>query len=90
MSEAAEREARRALARLRRAVEKAERELDAVAEALARADEAYESAAIAGAAEHLSAVGAIIEEEAERLQARLLRSGGIGPERLRRSGEDEA
>lgn len=81
----AESEARKALARLRRALEKSHRELDALGAALARAegDDFPEH-------EHESARDAIqraldfTEEEAARLQEKILHAGGLEPGRVRR------
>ncbi|MCA9736438.1 MAG: hypothetical protein R3E98_12640 [Gemmatimonadota bacterium] len=87
MSAGAEKEARRALARLRRAVEKVERELDAVAGSIRHAEgsdfpaDAYEEAR-----ERLQRVTEFVDEESARLQMKILETGGIEPGRVRRSG----
>jgi hypothetical protein len=83
----AEQEARRALNRLRRAVEKADHELTAVAAALrgAEADD-FPAAAFAAAAASLGEVATFVDEQAERLEAKILHAGGIEPGRVRRSG----
>lgn len=81
----AESEARKALNRLRRAAEKAERELDALVGALRHAEgtdfpaERYE--------EIVTAVRAVVDftdEEGERLREKVLHSGGLEPGRVRR------
>lgn len=80
-------EARRALARLKRAIEKAASELDAVDGALRRAEgDDFPAAAFDDAAAHLSAVMDFVEEQAERLQEKILHAGGIEPGRVRRTG----
>jgi hypothetical protein len=84
--ETAEKEARKALNRLRRAVEKADQELDSLEGALRHAEgsdfpvPAYEEAR-AG----LRAVLDFLEEEAQRLEEKILRAGGLEPGRIRRS-----
>lgn len=83
----AEGEARRALARLGRALEKAERELEELAGALRHAEgddfprEAYDRIEAA-----IREGQAFVEEEAERLQRKVLQHGGLEPGRVRRSG----
>jgi hypothetical protein len=81
----AESEARKALNRLRRAAEKAERELDALVGALRHAEgtdfpaERYD--------EILAAVRTVVDftdEEGERLREKVLHSGGLEPGRVRR------
>jgi len=81
----AESEARKALNRLRRAAEKAQRELQALDGALRTAEgsdfplEAYDSAS--------DAVGRVLEfteEEGARLQEKILNAGGLEPGRVRR------
>ncbi|HEX7089324.1 MAG TPA: hypothetical protein VF192_04270 [Longimicrobiales bacterium] len=82
-------EARRALARLRRALEKADRELEAVAGSLRHAEaEDFPAAEFEEASSHLSAVHAFVEEQAERLEHKILAAGGLEPGRIRRSGGD--
>lgn len=81
-----EKEVRRALNRLRRAVEKAERELDAVMGSIRHAegsdfpDHAYEEART-----WMANVRAFTDEESARLQMKVLSSGGLEPGRVRRS-----
>jgi len=87
MATTVEKEVRRALNRLRRAVEKAERELDTVmatirhAEASDFPEDAYEEAR-----EWMSRVCSFADEESARLQMRVLESGGLEPGRVKRSG----
>ncbi|HEX6939280.1 MAG TPA: hypothetical protein VF158_07695 [Longimicrobiales bacterium] len=88
MAGEAVREARRALARLRRAVEKAARELETAEGALrAAGGDPLPADVFEAAAEHLRAVGEFIDEQAERLEARMLEAGGIDAGRLRRGGD---
>jgi len=81
----AESEARKALVRLERAAEKAERELDALEGALKTAEGAEfpveEYAAVRGA---LRRILEFTDEEAERLQDKILHAGGLEPGRVRR------
>ena len=80
-------EARRALARLRRALEKSGGELEAVAGALRHAEGGdFPVEAFAEAAAHLDAVGRFIDEQAERLEEKILHAGGLEPGRIRRTG----
>jgi len=83
--DAAESEARKALARFRRALEKAERELGAMEGALARAegdDFPYDEYAKASAS--LRALIEFTDEEGARLQEKILHAGGLEPGRVRR------
>lgn len=81
----AESEARKALNRLRRAAEKAERELGELEGALRHAEasdfpqEAYDT--MRGA---LRSVLEFTDEEARRLQEKILHAGGLEPGRVRR------
>ena len=87
MTRSAESEARKALQRLRRAAEKSLRELDALEGALRTAEggdfplEAYEGVRTA-----LDGVALFVDEEAQRLQEKILHSGGLEPGRVRRAG----
>ncbi len=80
-----ESEARRALARLGRAAEKLERELEAVAGALRHAEagdfpeERYREVADAA-----RLVLDFVEDEGERLREKILHAGGLEPGRVRR------
>lgn len=84
--ESVEKEARKALNRLRRAVEKSQRELDTLEGALRTAEGAdfpedeYE-AARAG----ISRIMGLVEEEGRRLEEKILQAGGLEPGRVRRS-----
>ena len=81
----AAREARRALNRLNRAVEKAESELDAVSGALRHAEaDDFPADEFEAAADHLRSVVRFVEEQEQRLQEKILHSGGIEPGRVRR------
>ena len=81
----AESEARTALHRLRRAAEKAQREMEALDGALRHAEgtdfpaEAYDEVTNA-----LQRVLDFTEEEGTRLQEKILHSGGLEPGRVRR------
>ncbi len=81
----AESEARKALNRLRRAVEKAEREMSALEGALTHAEgtdfpsDTYEEVNVS-----LRHILDFTEEEAVRLQQKILHSGGLEPGRVRR------
>ena len=89
MTDFAAREARRALQRLRRAVEKAAQELDAVAGALRHAEGGdFPADAFREAEDRLAAVQSFIEEQEERLEEKILHAGGIEPGRVRRTGGD--
>jgi len=83
--DSAESEARKALNRLRRAVEKAERELEALMGALRHAEGAdfpadrYEEIARA-----LASALDFTDEEGERLREKILHAGGLEPGRVRR------
>ncbi|MDE2973353.1 MAG: hypothetical protein OXU64_01350 [Gemmatimonadota bacterium] len=83
-----EAETRRALARLRRAVEKARREIRGLREALDRSEaDGFPGDEYAEMDEHLAAAGELVKREQARQQAKILRAGGIAPGRLRRSGK---
>ncbi len=87
MASSAESEARKALNRLRRAVEKAGRELEAVAGALRHAEGSdFPAEAFAGARRALADVDAFAEEQGERLAEKILHAGGLEPGRVRRTG----
>lgn len=87
MEAGAEGEARKALARLRRALEKAERELDALAGALRHAEaDDFPADAFAGARAQLQLVDGFAQEQAQRLAEKILLAGGLEPGRVRRTG----
>lgn len=85
MSTSAESEARKALQRLRRAAEKSLREVEALEGALRRAEGAdFPTERYAELRAGLEAVDAFVEEESQRLQEKILHSGGLEPGRIRR------
>lgn len=85
MSTSAESEARKALQRLRRAAEKSLRELDALEGALRRAEgDDFPLERYAELRERLHEVDTFVDEEAQRLQEKVLHSGGLEPGRIRR------
>lgn len=87
MTTSAESEARKALSRLGRAAEKAERELDALEGALRHAEggdfptDSYDEVRAA-----VRRVLGFAEEEGQRLQDKVLHAGGLEPGRIRRGG----
>ena len=86
MKGSAESEARKALNRLRRALEKTRHELDAVHGALAHAEGSdFPQQEFDAANNHLAAIESFIEEQAERIEEKMLASGGLEPGRVRRS-----
>jgi len=86
LAESAEKEARKALNRLRRALEKGVRELESLEGAIRTAEgedfpfEDYEAAD-----GRLRAVLDFLEEEGRRLEAKILETGGLEPGRIRRT-----
>ena len=81
----AESEARKALNRLRRALEKAERELEALTGALRHAEgEDFPSERYHELSAQLRALLDFTEEEGERLREKILHTGGLEPGRIRR------
>ena len=86
MKGSAESEARKALNRLRRALEKTRHELEAVRGALEHAEAGdFPGDDFATAQSQLAAVETFIDEQAERIEAKFLASGGLEPGRIRRS-----
>ena len=82
----AAREARRALNRLNRAIEKAESELAAVTGALRYAEgDDFPADEFDAVSDHLRSVTRFVEEQEQRLQEKILYSGGIEAGRVRRS-----
>lgn len=81
-----ESEARRALNRLRRAVEKGMREMEALEGALwaAEGDE-FPEAVYAEVRESLDVAARFCDEEGARLQEKILHAGGLEAGRIRRS-----
>jgi hypothetical protein len=87
MSTSAESEARKALGRLNRAAEKAERELDALEGALRHAEGTdFPSDEYAQVREAVRRLLEFADEEAQRLQDKILHAGGLEPGRVRRGG----
>ncbi|MEM7417949.1 MAG: hypothetical protein AAF389_20845 [Gemmatimonadota bacterium] len=81
----AESEARKALNRLRRAVEKAERELGELSGALKHAEgDDFPSEEYDRVADALASVSDFCDEEGRRLQEKILHAGGLEPGRTRR------
>lgn len=81
-----EAETRRALARLRRALEKARREVRGLREGLDESEaDGYPADDYAEMEGHLDAVTELVNREQTRQQAKILRAGGIGSGGLRRS-----
>lgn len=81
-----ESEARKALQRLRRAVEKAQRELGALEGALRHVEaDDFPEAAYAELRQQLEAAERFMDEESQRLQQKILHAGGLEPGRVRRS-----
>jgi hypothetical protein len=86
MADSAEKEARKALSRLRRALEKGVRELDALEGAIRHAEgDDFPEAEYASVRSRLSMVMDFLEEEGQRLEAKILETGGLEPGRIRRS-----
>jgi hypothetical protein len=87
MSDPVVREARRALQRLRRAVEKADAELGAVRGALRHVEgDDFPTDTFDAASDHAAALAAFCDEQAERLEDKILHAGGLEPGRVRRGG----
>lgn len=86
MPESAEKEARKALARLRRALEKSRRELNALSGAIRHAEgDDFPADAYGEAHDRLGEIMDFVEEEGRRLEAKILQAGGLEPGRIRRS-----
>ena len=78
-------EARKALNRLRRAAEKAERELEALAGALRHVEGSdFPADTYAEVADILGRILDFTDEEGARLQEKVLHAGGLEPGRVRR------
>jgi hypothetical protein len=85
--DSAARDARRALNRLRRSLEKAEAELGDVAGSLRHAEaEDFPAAEFDAAAERIGTLLHFVAEQEQRLQEKILHAGGIEPGRVRRGG----
>ena len=84
--ESAEKEGRKALSRLRRAIEKGLRELDALEGAIGRAEgEDFPKDEYDEVRRRLGITMDFLEEEGRRLEAKILETGGLEPGRIRRS-----
>lgn len=82
----AEAEARRAANRLRRALEKARREIDALEGALSGAEgDDFPEHAYEKARGRIDQVVDFVDEESRRLQHKILVAGGLEPGRIRRA-----
>ena len=87
MTDSAESEARKALNRLRHAAEKALRELDSLEAALVPAEgDDFPRESYDGLRTRLGELMEFTEEEARRLQEKVLHAGGLEPGRVRRTG----
>jgi hypothetical protein len=83
--ESAESEARKALARLRRALEKAERELRALQGALTHAEGSdFPEERYHEIASQIADAVLFTDEEGDRLREKILHTGGLEPGRIRR------
>ena len=81
----AESEGRKALNRLRRAVEKSRREMDALRGAISHAEgDDFPSDEYERAMGSLAQIEDFLETESERLQEKILSQGGLEPGRVRR------
>lgn len=86
MPESAEKEARRALTRLRRALEKSRRELDSLTGAIRHAEgEDFPAGEYDQVRDGINAILDFTEEEGRRLEAKILQAGGLETGRIRRS-----
>ena len=80
-----ESEGRKALNRLRRAVEKSRRELEALRGALCHAEgDDFPEADYEDTMKNLGEIELFLDREAERLQEKILSFGGLEPGRIRR------
>jgi hypothetical protein len=85
-SESPEREARRALNRMRRALEKTVREMEALQGAIRSAEGSdFPAAEYEEARAHVERVMGFLDEEERRLREKVLASGGLEPGRVRRA-----
>lgn len=86
MADAAVSQARKALNRLRRAAEKALREMEALEGSLVHAEGSdFPGDRYARVRRQLEDTVVFVEEEAARLQEKILHTGGLEPGRVRRS-----
>ena len=87
MTTSAESEARKALNRLSRAAEKAERELEALEGALKHAEgKDFPADDYAEVRDAVRRILDFADDEAQRLQDKVLHAGGLEPGRVRRGG----
>jgi hypothetical protein len=81
-----ESEARKALNRLVRALEKSRREMESLAGAIRHAEgDDFPAEAYREAEDRMDRLVEFAEEEGRRLQAKILQAGGLEPGRVRRS-----
>jgi NifB/MoaA-like Fe-S oxidoreductase len=86
MVESTEKEARKALARLRRAVEKSRKELDSLSGAIRHAEgDDYPREEYEGIRDRMNEILEFLDEEGRRLEEKILSAGGLEPGRVRRS-----
>jgi hypothetical protein len=86
MLESTEKEARKALARLRRAVEKSRKELDSLSGAIRHAEgDDYPREEYEGIRDRMNEILEFLDEEGRRLEEKILSAGGLEPGRVRRS-----
>lgn len=86
MPESPESEARKALNRLRRAVEKSRRELEALMGAIRTAEgEDFPVAEYEEAEARIQEMLDFLDQEGKRLQTKILQAGGLEPGRIRRA-----
>jgi hypothetical protein len=84
--ESAEKEARRALARLLRALEKSHRELESLERAIRHAEGSdFPTDEYRQAAQRMVELLDFAQEEGVRLEEKILQAGGLEPGRVRRS-----
>lgn len=90
MPESAEKEARKALARFRRAVEKSRQELETLSGAIRHAEgDDFPLREYDRIRDRMNEIIDFVDEEGRRLQAKILESGGLEPGRIRRSSSTE-
>jgi hypothetical protein len=86
MADHATADARRAMGRLRRALEKAEHEMDALAGALRHAEgKDFPAAEFDDAQAAFASIISFIDEQEQRIADKILHAGGLEPGRVRRS-----
>jgi len=86
MTDSAEREGRKALARLRRAVEKSGRELESLSSAIRFAEgDDFPATDYEAVRDRIEEILDFLDEEGRRLEAKILQTGGLEPGRVRRS-----